>query len=183
MAEKRQRKTEPESAPVAGVEEVLQRFQEASLRLVQANEAAREAAARESAEAWLEVQGKIHSLEHTRFEAVAEAHRRALAAAGEAGAGDPQAAFAAFAKTQQEFGNEIQRIQAEIEPRLAEIVQEASGERGAGIIDRYVQQRQAAYQAYVGDVQRAWAGFDHPDPQAMSAIAQHVLVTLATVYA
>lgn len=182
MAERRQTKSEPKSEPTVDTQEVLRPFHEAALRFIQANEAARQSAARESAEAWLDIQREIHSLEHARFEAITAAHSKALAAAGTAWAGAPEEVFAALAKVNRDLGNEVQQALSEIEPKLAEVALAASGKRSAEIVDRYVHQWQAAYQAYAGEVQRAWSGVKDQDPQTMSAIAQHVLSTLATVY-
>lgn len=184
MTESPKSKAGSKSAPAAADPgEVLRPFHEAAVRFVQANEAAREAAARESAEAWLDVQGEVHSIEHESFEAIAAANRRALAAVGNVATENPEEAFIALTKANIEIGSEIQKIQAETAPKLADVAQAASGERSTSIVDRYIQQRQAAYQAYVGEVQTAWSGVTDPNPQTMSTIAQYVLGTLATVYA
>jgi hypothetical protein len=158
--------------------DVLKRFQEASSKFIRANAAAQEAACAESAKLQLDFQQQVRSVEQDASRAIADAIKRHIERAGQQGSSRPEDVYSLHAQAQLDFEREIRQIYADAEGKLREIAQKTSGEGGSGLLKQVTDSRQEAYQAYVADLQQAWASTKALDPQTMNAIASTILCTI-----
>jgi hypothetical protein len=194
--------TDPSAHSTASIEAVLRPFQDASARFLQASVAARDAAMRQQARAWLDLQEAIRRAEleaHLAAIAVARKHLDQMeqqsaggaavaasgaaasgAAAGSASAGaSPEEAYAVRARAQADYEQEIRQIYANTQAKLAAAQQQAfTGGTERDPARQMVGQQQNAYQAYLAEMQQAWAGAQGLDPQTMNAIATNILYTI-----
>jgi BMFP domain-containing protein YqiC len=185
MASKDQPK-EPRVAPDTPTdpqaEDVLRPFQEASNRFVQASWAAHESALKQQAQAWLDFQDEVRQIEQEVGRAVVAATRKHLDQLGQQGAESLEQLHAARAQAQLEYENEIQRVYADAQAKLTEVIRKAGGGGGGADAARQLtDRRQDAYKTYLSDLQRAWSTTGSLDPQTMNAIASHILCIVNTV--
>lgn len=196
--------TAPSAHPSASIEEVLRPFQDASARFLQTSVAARDAAMRQQARAWLDLQEANRRAELEAHLAVIAAARKHLdqmeqqaaggapaaatatatsdAVASGVGAGpiaSAEEAYAARVRAQAEYEQEVRRIYADTQAKLAAAQQQAfTGGTERDPARQLFGQQQGAYQAYLAELQQAWAGAQGLDPQMMNAIASSILHTI-----
>jgi hypothetical protein len=170
---------DPAAAPNASLEDALRPFQEAAAKFLQASFAAQQAVMKQRMHAWLDLQDEVRKTEHEAYQAAMAATRKHVDAMAQPPAGSPEEVNAARAQAQLEYEKEIRQLHADTQAKLTALAQRASGEGGAGApAGQPFTQQQDAYQAYLADLQQAWASTKALDPQAMNAIAANILFTI-----
>ncbi|HWO18844.1 MAG TPA: hypothetical protein VNO30_08710 [Kofleriaceae bacterium] len=170
-------------SPTTGVEDglghVLGPFQAASAKFLQATQALQEASARQQAQAWLNFVDEARRTEHEAHQATMAVMRKHLEATSRQQAGSPEELFSARARTQLDHETELRQIHTDTQAKLTALSQKTFSESGNGdALKNLAPQRQEAYQAYLTDLQHAWAGVKSLDPQTVYAIASTIMFTL-----
>lgn len=173
--EKKPTEAGPEKPANATPEEVLKPFHEASMKFVQANLSANESTMKQC----LDFQQKVRKIEQETYDAVIEVTKRHLGKIGQQTAGSMEEWFAARMQLQLDYEKEVRQLYADSQTKLNDIAQKANSEDCPEAVKQLTNQRQDAYQAFLGDLQRAWSNITTLDPQSMRAITSHILGTLA----
>jgi len=155
-------------------EEALRPFQEAGNSLLQTTYAAQEAANRQRTLAYLDYQDQVRQIEQDAYKATADATRKYVSR------GTPNDTPEAAQAARNDYEKELQKIQTDAQTKYAEVTQKAAEQLEKG--DDSQQQKQAALQKYLGDLQSAWSSTKAaPDPQTLNAIATHIYATITAV--
>lgn len=177
----------PTTPSVSDTAEALRPFQEAAAKFLQAQVSANESFFRLRAQFALDLQDEARKVEQEAHQAVMEATRKHLGnlgqpATGQSAAGSVEAQYGARTQAQLDYERAVQQIYADTQAKMMAIAQKAQGENISGdSIRRFTEQRQGAYQAYLEDLQRAWAATRTSDPQTLNAIAASILMTMNAV--
>ena len=175
-----------DKAATGAIEEALRPFQEASAKFLQASVAAHEAAIKQRAQAWLDLQDEARKIEQDTHHAVLDATRKHLEKLGQPATASPEDAFAARAQSQIDYEKAVRQAHVDAQTKLTTIAQKASGESTGGgggddSLKKLTNQRQDAYQTYLADLQKAWSGVKSLDPQTVNAIASNILFTINAI--
>jgi len=174
----------PNASSVADMAEALRPFHEAAARFLQAQAAANEAFFRHRVQFWLDLQDEGRRVEQETHQAVMDTTRKHLGnlgqpPTGQAAMGSVEALYTVRAQAQFDYDRAVRQIYADTQAKMMSLAQKAQGENlGGESIQRFMQQRQGAYQAYLEDLQRAWAATRASDPQTLNAIASSILATM-----
>jgi hypothetical protein len=173
----------PDNPTPPNIEDVLRPFQEASDRFLQAHLAAQESAIRQRVQAWLDYQDEVRNVEQETYRAVMAATRKQLDQFGQQATGNVEQVYSTRARSQFEYDNEVRRVYAEAQAKLADLTRQAGGESGGGggEAQKLAGQRQDSYQTYLSDLQQAWSSTKALDPQTINVIASHILSTMNAV--
>ena len=173
----------PDKSTNVNPEEVLRPFHEAAVKLAEANAAAHGSAIRKWAQSCIDFQNEARRIEQEAYNSIMEVNKKYFNAMGQEAAGSFEEIHASRTKLQQEYENEIREVYGATQNRLAELAQGAGGEDGGDAFRQLNDQRQEAYQAYLADLRQAWAEIPTVDPQAMNAVALHILSTINSCHA
>jgi hypothetical protein len=164
------------------VEEVLKPFQAASTKFMQANLLAQEAAVRQRAQTWLDLQDEVQNTVQEAYRATTAATRKHLGNLGQQVGGSLEETFAARARAQVDCERELRQISLETQTKLASLAQRAATTASAPDQGRQVSAaQQDSYQAYLADLQQAWSSTKALDPQTMNVIVSNILYTMSAM--
>lgn len=165
-------------SPAAEAEESLKLFQEAGQRFAEATSAAQQAAFEQWGKTYFEVQEEARLLEQEAMSAISKQSQDFFGAVKQEPSDKAGEDFAARARQQLEYEAEIRKVYVDAQEKLSALAQKLCGDQAEDISRQWSDQRQQAYQAYLGDLQKAWSSTTASDPQTMSAVALSILSTL-----
>lgn len=168
----------PDNSAAVNVEEILKPFQDASAKFLQAKIASHEAAAKQRAQACIDLQNRVREVEQEVYRAVMDATKKQVEQIGQQQAGSVEEIYFARARAQIDFEREVRQVYIEAHAKLAAIGQKAMAEDAGGTVKGFTDQRQDAYQTYLTDLQQAWSTTKSLDPQTMGAIASNMMYAM-----
>jgi hypothetical protein len=177
-AQKKPADVAPDNPSSVSVEDVLKPFQDASAKFLQAKIASHEAAAKQHAQACIDVQDRIREVEQEAYRAVMEATKKHVEQMGQQPAASVEEMYFARARAQLDFEREVRQVHIDAQSKLATIAQKAMAEDAGGVVKGYTDQRQDAYQTYLADLQQAWSATKSLDPHTMSSIASNMMFAM-----
>ncbi|HEX7839515.1 MAG TPA: hypothetical protein VF469_18690 [Kofleriaceae bacterium] len=160
---------------------MLRPFQAASAKFMQATLLARETAARQRVQTSLDLQDEVYNAEQDAHRATMAAIRRHLGSLGQQANGSLEEMFAARARAQAGYEQELRQICTDTQGKLAAIAQRAASTAAADQARLASGPQQDSYRAYLSDLQQAWSNTKVLDPQTMNAIASNILFTMTAV--